>query len=99
MKVSSLRRFMRFFSVTNSRALMGLVSIPVPLISQAAVAVPWAVVGAWVAVVFWGWVPWVLLSLLAQELGDRLLFYVSFSRLYRCGHVPIHTLVGIVLGL
>ena len=99
MNVNSLCRFMRFFSVTNSWALMGLVSGPVPLIPLAVAGVPWAVVGAWVVGQFWGWVLPVLLSLEAQELGGHLLFYVSFLWLHRCGHIPIHTLLWIVLGL
>ena len=60
--------------------------------------VPWAVAEAW-AVVLADWVLPVLLSLEAQELGDRLLFVLSFFRLYRCWHVSIHTLVGIVYSL
>ena len=99
MKSSSFNRFMRFFSVTNSCALMGLVSGPGPLKSQAVAVVPWAVVGEWVAVQFWGWVLWVLLNLVAQELGDWWLCVLSFSRLHRCGHVTVHTLVGIVHSL
>ena len=91
MNVSSFSRFMRFFSVTNSLALMGLVSGPVPLKSQAVAVVPWAVAGAWVAVVFWGWVLWVLRYPLAQELLDRLLCVLSFFGLHRCGHVTIHS--------
>jgi hypothetical protein len=99
MNVSSFNRFMRFFSVTNSWALMDLISDPVPLISPVAAGVSWPVVAAWVAVGFWGWVPWVLLSLLAQELGGHLLFVLSFLWLHRCWHVPIHTFLWIVLGL
>ena len=41
-------------SVTNSLALMGLVSGPVPLKSQAVAVVPWVVVGAWAVLVTWG---------------------------------------------
>jgi len=99
MNVNSFSRFMRFFSVTNSWALMGLVSGPGPLIPLVVAAVPWAVVGAWVVGQFWGWVQWVLLSLGAQELGGHLLFVLSFFGLYRCWHVSINTFVGIVLGL
>ena len=99
MNVSSFSRFMRFFSVTNSLALMGLVSIPSPLISQAVAVVPWAVVGGWVAVRFWGWVLWDLLNLVAQALIDRLMYVLSFLWLHCCGHVAIHTPGRIVLGL
>jgi hypothetical protein len=99
MNVNSLSRFMRFFSVTNSLALMGLVSMPVPLKSQAVASVSWAVVGEWVAVRFWGWARWGLLNLVAQALLDRLMYVLSFFGLYCCGHVPVHTLVRIVLSL
>ena len=99
MNVSSFSRFMRFFSVTNSWALMDLISDPSPLKSPAVAGVPWAVVGAWVVGQFWGWVLWDLRYPLAQELVDRLLFYVSFLWLHRCWHVPIHTLLWIVLCL
>ena len=70
---------------------MGLVSGPVPLKSPVVAVVPWAVVEEWVAVRFWGWVPWDLLNLVAQELLDHLLFVLSFFWLHRCGHVTILT--------
>ena len=99
MNVNSLSFFMRFFSVTNSLALMDLVSGPSPLISLAVAGVLWAVVEVWVAVGFWGWVPWDLLSLVPQALLDRWRCVLSFFRLHRCGHVLVNTLVRIVLGL
>ena len=100
MNVNSLSRFMRFFSVTNSWALMGLVSGPSPLKSPAVAGVPWAVVGAWVVGQFWGWVQWVLLSLGAQELGGHLLFVLSFfTWLLCCGHVFVNTFLWIVHSL
>ena len=96
MNVSSFSRFIRFFSVTNSWALMGLVSIPSPL-TQPAVVCAWALPVGALGLVRVDQVLWGLNCLVAQELPGRLLFYVSFLWLHRCWHVTINTLGRVVL--